>query len=257
MKKKLLAFILVASFINHSAYSNQINYTNNPALPSLNEEWQLKIQEKIRKETAQSMQPSVKDGYFSEERIHDMRERMRSLVVNDGAFQRHQISKFCQPEIKKYCSTVSLTSPDIRECLLANLANVGSQCRTVVRDRFEGPPTKVDAYLHEVFIPAGSQYYFIPTNRSLGVKLSRTSNYKGVPITGDITWFDGGQIRSYVPFNTAVRYDPFVFSPNEAVYFFPDGSLKQGVLYQPVNIDHQLFQAGALITRETNQSTWR
>ena len=164
-----------------------------------------------------------------QEKMTRLRGKAKYLANNQGAFQLHQIKRYCRPELEGICKKKELSDNAV-VCLVKNQKKLSSQCQTVVRNGFQGPPTRVDMVHHNVIIPKGSQYFFIPKDRSLGVALSKVTYYHGIPIMGVITWFDGGNIRSFTPFNTAVNFGTLVLAPNKKITFSPSGKVIKGVL---------------------------
>ncbi|MDF4421630.1 hypothetical protein P3447_08400 [Vibrio parahaemolyticus] len=227
-----------------------------PATQAQTEQWQQEIQAQLKKQIGQSMSYADNKKYISDERMAELQSQARMLATQDGAFTRHQIGRFCKPEIRAFCSGKDLADPMLGVCLTKHQNNLSPQCKAVTSDGFTGEPTKSDAYHHDVLIPAHSQYFYLPNDRSVGVKLSRPTTLKGLQIMSEISWYDGGSIRSYIPAANPVKYGYLTFSPSQKLVFFPNGKVKQGVLFQSVNIGNQHLPAGVVIHRASPRSPW-
>ncbi|MCZ4311031.1 hypothetical protein AB6D66_00510 [Vibrio pomeroyi] len=227
-----------------------------PVTQEQTEQWQQDFQAQLKRQLGQQTNTIPTKSAMSPERMAQAIERVRHFATTEGAFQGHQIRKYCQKEMFQYCPGKHETDQALVLCLTAHSFQFGQQCKAVVNHGFQGEPTLTDTTHHDVLIPTGSRYYYISTDRSLGVALSRPSNYKGIAIKGKITWYDGGSIRSYVPMNTPVRYGLLTFAPNESIMLLPNGKIKQGMLYDNTSLGNQHFQAGTIISRGSDREPW-
>jgi hypothetical protein len=227
-----------------------------PSTQAQTEQWQQEIQAQLKKQIGQSKSNASNKKYISEERMEELQSKVRMLATQDGAFTRHQIARFCKPEIRAFCNGKDLADPMLGVCLTRHQDNLSPQCKAVTSDGFTGEPTKGDAYHHDVLIPAHSQYFYLPKDRSIGVKLSRPTSLKGLQIAFEISWYDGGSIRSYTPAANPVKYGYLTFAPSQKLVFFPNGKVKQGVLFQSINIGNQYLPAGVVIHRASPRSPW-
>ncbi|EPR7484075.1 TPA: hypothetical protein ACGSTL_001382 [Vibrio parahaemolyticus] len=227
-----------------------------PATRAQTEHWQQDIQAQLKKQLGESMSSANSKRYISDERMAELQEQARMLATQDGAFTRHQIGRFCKLEINTFCKGRGVTDPMLGTCLAKHEDQLSPQCKTVTSDGFRGEPTKGDAYYHDVLIPARSQYFYLPNDRSVGVKLYRPTTFKGLQIKTEITWYEGGSIRSYIPAVNPVKYEYLTFAPNKKLVFFPNGKVKQGVLFQSIEIGNQHFPAGVKIYRASPLSQW-
>lgn len=220
------------------------------------EQWQQDFQAQLKRQLGPQNTSISPKSAMTPERMAQAIDRVRHFATTEGAFQGHQIRKYCQNEIFQYCPGNHETDLELIQCLTTHSYQFGQQCKVVVNEGFQGEPTITDTTHHDVPIPAGSRYYYISTDRSLGVTLSRPSNYKGINIKGKVTWYSGGSIRSYVPMDTPVRYGILTFAPNEPIMFLPNGKLRQGMLYDNSSIGNQHFKAGQVITRNSDREPW-
>lgn len=231
----------------HSAASQSIN--------------EIKVDE-LRKKMQMQMQSQygsladIDTKAISQQSMNEAISRARILATEEGAFKLHQISKYCQPEIVNLCNGRDINDPMLTVCLAQNQQKLSKQCRTVTSDENLGPPTHGDAYFNDVLIPAKSRYFHDPADRSIGVKLSRPTAYSGLNIKSEISWYDGGNIKSFIPTTSPVQYGNKIFSPGYKLAFFPTGEVKEGVLDSPVNIGGVNFYQGQKIARNTPRSQW-
>lgn len=227
-----------------------------PATHAQTEEWQREVKEQLKLKLDETMSGTNSKIYISKERMAELQNQAKTLATQDGAFNRHQIGRYCKYEISSFCRNKDLSDPTLGECLINNVENLGPQCKTVTADGFTGEPTKGDLYHHDVLIPARSKFFYLPNIRSIGVRLSRPTTFDRLQIKTEITWYEGGSIRSFIPADNPVKYGSLTFAPSQTLVFFPNGQVKKGVLYESINIDSLHLPAGTEIQRADHHSTW-
>lgn len=220
-------------------------------------EWQLEIQNQIGKQFKDKYQPSNAPSVITAERLDEIKSHVRKLATADGAFKHHQIGQYCRDEVVVLCPGKDLSDPSIGQCLTTKLDRLGKQCRTIMSDGYVAPPTTVDITFHKVPIPRGSQHFYIPTDRSIGVRLSRPTQYFGVPIHKNITWYETGNIRSITPFQQPVRYGDILFAPDYPLEFLPNGHVRAGLIYQVEHPKSQFLRPGQTIRRQSIKQPWQ
>ncbi|MEZ9699749.1 hypothetical protein AB4455_10255 [Vibrio sp. 10N.261.46.E12] len=220
-------------------------------------EWQQEIQNQIGKQFKDKYHPSNSPSVMTAERLDQIKIHVQKLATEDGAFKHHQIGQYCRDEVIILCAGKDLSDPSIAQCLRTKFEKLSKQCRTVMSDGYVAPPTKVDITFHKISIPTGSQHFYIPTDRSIGVRLSHPTNYFGVPIHKNITWYETGNIRSITPFQQPVRYGGILFAPDHPLEFLPNGHVRAGLVYQVENPNSHIFRSGQFIRRQSIKQPWQ
>ncbi|HBC3540453.1 TPA: cysteine rich repeat-containing protein [Vibrio parahaemolyticus] len=223
------------------------------------EDWQQEILAQVQRQTkaAQDAQPQQSKSTMSQERMNQILGQVRDIATVKGEFQLHQVQRYCQNEISSFCTSSSGDTPHLLKCLIKHKDRASKQCSKVLSDNNRAQPSLADEWRHDILIPAGSTYYVDPVDKSLGVNLSRPTRYMNIPIVGQLSWYEGGSIRSYVPSKTPVQYGQLVFAPNQEITLFPNGQIKRGVLHQPVTIGNLSFNAGQIITRDSDKQPFQ
>ncbi len=223
------------------------------------ESWQKEILSQVQRQTEASnrQQSNQSKSLMSQDRMDQILGQVRDIATVKGQFQFHQVRRFCKPEISTFCSTTDGNPQALLQCLIKHNEQVSKQCANVISDNNRSQPSLADEWRHDILIPAGSTYYVDPVDKSLGVNLSRPSQYMNIPIVGQLTWYEGGSIRSYIPSNTPVQYGQLVFAPGQEISFFPNGQIKRGVLHQSAVVGSERFSAGQIITRDNDKQPFR
>lgn len=218
------------------------------------DDWQRDIEKQLQKQLKQKQSIEI-NSVVSPKRMEQLVSKAQQMATTENFFKRNQIGRYCQKEIRAFCSDTA-NNTDLFQCLVNNTNSLSKPCKAVASDNHISKPTLTNTTHHDVLIPAGSRYRYLPHDRSLAVTLSKPSHYKGVPISGVVSWYDGGNIRSFKPYNTPVRYGYLTFVGNETLHFFPSGKVQQGTLYDPIQVGKQFFKHGDTIARDDEKGTW-
>lgn len=223
------------------------------------DDWQKEILAQVQRQSndVQENQTQQSKSTMSQERMDQIIGQVREIATVKGEFQLHQVQRYCQSEISSFCSSSDGNTQHLLKCLIKQKDRVSKQCSRVISDNNRAQPSLADEWRHDILIPAGSTYFVDPVDKSLGVNLSRPSRYMNIPIIGQLSWYEGGAIRSYVPNQTPVQYGQLVFAANQEITLFPSGQIKSGVLSQPIVTQNQSFSAGQIITRDSDKQPFR
>lgn len=212
-------------------------------------EWQHEFQNQLTRRFQQQLPKAASNPIKYRSRQRELVQQARHFAQVKGAFNEHQIDKYCDSEIHALCDP-SWSRSKIHQCLAQHLEKLSRACNTAVSGGHRTTPILTKITNHGVSIPPGSSYYAeTQPERIVGVFLSQPTMLSNIPIKGHITWYESGDIRSFIPDNNAVVFEQIIWAPNEEIIFFPSGKVKMGKVYQDVEFDRESFSAGDLLMR--------
>lgn len=240
-------------------FSHPITSAAAAATTSQTEQWQKDINKQILQQRANQEQESniTANSIMPQARLKAITEKIKNLASNDVAFKQHQIHRYCQTEVSTFCSGFNTNDPSLNLCLINNETELSQQCKTVALQNELGEYTKSDMYYHDILIPKNSRFFYVKADKSIGLKLSKQTSIQGLTVKDEISWYAGGNIKSYIPALNPVQFNQVILAPKAKIIFFPNGSVKEGVLFDSFSTQTHNFAAGQVIYRETPRSLWK
>lgn len=223
------------------------------------EQWQKDINNQILQQRASQKQGTniTSESIMPQARMKAITDKIKNLASNDEAFKHHQIQRYCQTELSTICHGLNANDPSLNLCLINNESVLSKQCKTVALQNELGEYIKNDMYYHDILIPKNSRFYYVKGDKSIGIKLSKQTSIQGLTVKDEISWYAGGNIKSYTPALNPVQFNQIILAPKAKIIFFPNGSVKEGVLFDSFSTQTHNFAAGQVIYRETPRSLWK